>query len=127
MENSLILDTNAILRYLLDDDHDSYIKVTEAVQSDKCYLILPVVQEAVFVLEGYYHVPRQQIRYSFIRMKDAVIIPDEDIYLKVFDYYCEAPKLDFVDCLMCAYHSILGIDIFTFDKNLQKKILKIKE
>ena len=126
MENSYILDTNAVLRYLLDDDHDSYYKVMDTITENECYLIIPVVQEAVFVLEGYYGVPREQIRNSFVQMKDSVIIPDEDTYLKVFDYYCETPKLDFVDCLLGAYHSMLGIDIFTFDKDLQKKLLKIE-
>ena len=126
MENSYILDTNAVLRYLLDDDHDSYYKVMDTIKENECYLIIPVVQEAVFVLEGYYGVPREQIRNSFVQMKDSVIIPDEDTYLKVFDYYCETPKLDFVDCLLGAYHSTLGIDIFTFDKDLQKKLLKIE-
>ncbi len=122
MENSILLDANAVLRFLMDDIHDQHLKVKETIENRDCFLILPVVQEAVYVLEGYYNVPRELIRKSFIGFRDAVGIEDEDVYLKAFDYFTESPKLDFVDCILCSYCSERNLDVLTFDSKLQKKI-----
>ncbi len=127
MENNVLLDANAVLRFLMDDIHDQHLKVKEAIENSNCFLILPVVQEAVYVLEGYYSVPRDLIRKSFISFMDAVGIEDEDVYLKAFDYYTESPKLDFVDCILCSYHSERNLDVLTFDSKLKKKIGRTSE
>lgn len=122
MENKILLDTNAILRFLLDDLHEQYEMTKQAIEDSDCILILPVVQEAVYVLEGYYNVPRDRIVQSFIDLKDAVMIEDEDVCLKAFEYYTEQPKLDFADCILCGYHSVRKIDVLTFDRKLRKKM-----
>ena len=122
MENKILLDTNAILRFLLDDLHDQHEVIKRAIEESDCILILPVVQEAVYVLEGYYNVPRDRIVQSFTDLKDAVMIEDEDVCLKTFEYYTEQPKLDFADCILCGYHSVRKIDVLTFDRKLRKKM-----
>ena len=125
MENKLLLDANAILRYATDDIHEQHLIVKEAVENRDCYLILPVVQEAVYLLERYYNVSRDTISRFFIELKDAVGIEDEDVYLKAFDHFIETPKLDFVDCVLCSYHEVRKMDLMTFDKKLKGKIEKL--
>ena len=52
--NSIILDTNSIIRFLLDDVHEQYIIVSRKIKDNKCFTILPVIQEAVYVFEMFY-------------------------------------------------------------------------
>ena len=125
MENNILLDANAILRFLMDDVHDQHLKVKDTIENNDCFLILPVVQEAVYVLDGFYNVPRDLIRRSFTELKDAVRIEDEDVYLKAFDYFIETPKLDFVDCILCSYRTARGLDVLSFDEKLNRKIESI--
>ena len=125
MENNILLDANAILRFLMDDVHDQHLKVKDTIENSNCFLILPVVQEAVYVLDGFYNVPRDLIRRSFTELKDAVRIEDEDVYLKAFDYFIETPKLDFVDCILCSYHTVRGLNVLSFDDKLNRKIESI--
>ena len=125
MENNILLDANAILRFLMDDVHDQHLKVKDTIENNDCFLILPVVQEAVYVLDGFYNVPRDLIKQSFTELKDAVRIEDEDVYLKAFDYFIETPKLDFVDCILCSYRTARGLNVLSFDEKLNRKIESI--
>ena len=122
MENRILLDANAIIRFLLDDIHAQHLEVKRIIKSRNCCLVLPVVQEATYVLNEYYGIPRDLIKKIFERFKEAMIIEDEDVYSKAFEYYVESPKLDFVDCLLCAYHTTRNLDILTFDKKMKNKI-----
>ncbi|MBQ1546475.1 MAG: hypothetical protein IIZ59_02955 [Clostridia bacterium] len=36
-------------------------------------------------------------------------------------------SIDFVDCLLCAYHTVSGYEICTFDKNLNNLIKRESE
>ena len=122
MENRVLLDANAVLRFLLDDIHEQYLKASETIKSNHCFLVLPVVQEAAYILDEYYGVPRMLIKEKFIEIKKFIAIEDEDVYTKAFEYFAQTPKLDFTDCILCAYHSERKLDILTFDKKLKKKM-----
>ena len=124
MENNVLLDANAILRFLLDDIHEQHEIIMDAIENKECIAVLPSVQEAVFVLEGYYGVPREEICQAFLGFKDIIKVEDEDVYVKAFDCYMEKPKLDFVDCILYAYHTERGLTILSFDNKLNKKIQK---
>lgn len=122
MSRTVLLDTNAVLRFLLDDNHSQHLTVRQTIETEECWCILSVVQEAVYVLEGYYKVPREHITTAFLELKHVVKMEDEDIYCQAFQYYSESPKLDFADCLLCAYQKLRGLEILTFDRKLQKKL-----
>ena len=127
MNKKVLLDTNAILRYLLDDIHEQNIIVTEKIESHDCFCILPVIQEAVYVLEGYYSVPRDIIKTQFLLLKNVIEIEDEDIFTSAFEYYTETPKIDFADCILCGYQKNRNVDVLSFDQKLLKKLNTISD
>ena len=120
MENRILLDTNALLRYLLRDDETQYQMVTGIASSYDCVVLGNVLQETVYVLEGFYRVSRDVIREKIDAVLDFFIFPDKEIISSAMEYYCRSPKLDYVDCLLLAYYSCEGIDFFSFDKKLNK-------
>lgn len=125
MANEILLDANAILRLLLNDSTEKNKIVKETIEKERCLALMSVIQECVYVLEHYYNVPRDQIKDEFINLKTVVYVENEDIYDKAFDYFVKTPKLDFVDCLLCAYKELINIDVLTFDSKLKKKLESI--
>ena len=122
MQSKVVLDANAILRYLLDDIHEQYAAVQQTIENEDCCSILSVIQEAVYILENYYGAAREDIAAAFGTLADIIRIEDEDVCRRAFGYYVEIPKIDYVGCILCAYHSEREVDIFTFDQKLNKKI-----
>lgn len=82
---------------------------------------MSTIQEVIYILEGYYQIPRSEISKNVTLLKDIVEIEDEDVFVSAIQYYTENPKIDFVDCVMCGYQKNRNVDVLTFDKKLQKK------
>ena len=118
---TVVLDANAILRYLLKDIEEQYNEMCDLIASEKCVVYLEVVEEVVFVLQKQYNVEREEIKDSFIELMRDIDFDKPDILLIALNEYCSPPKLDFVDCLLCGY-SKTGRKVFSFDKKLNKKL-----
>ncbi|MBQ6503381.1 MAG: PIN domain-containing protein [Flexilinea sp.] len=125
MASKVLLDTNAILRYLLDDNHEQHLQVLETIKTKDCFCILSVIQEAVYVLNGYYAIPREPIKQIFSSLSEVISICDDDVLLKALDFFIETPKLDFIDCILCGYQVCRDYNVFSFDEKLNKKIKRI--
>ena len=117
----IIIDANAILRYILDD-----IKVqadsVESVLRDGNVLILPeVMAEVVYVLTKYYNQPRDTAVECLLEF-----LEDANCGSEVLRHAVETfgkSKYDFVDCLLYEYSKQADYKVFTFDKDL-KSLLK---
>ena len=57
-------------------------------------------------------------------LKEVVYIENKEIIIVALNYYDNKPKLDFVDCLLCAYKEIEQVDIFSFDKKLNNVLMR---
>ena len=123
--NNFMLDANAILRFLLRDIEEQYQIIKAIIANNRCYATLEVIAEVCYVLEGVYSAPRSIIADSLRLLNNHVIINDSDVFLRALEIYDEPPKLDFVDCLMYGFKKARGIEIFTFDKKLLKKLNEI--
>ncbi len=117
------LDTNYILRYLLNDNEKMASIAEEAIMHHEVYLSSEVLAETVYVLEGVYGLESRQISAVLIELIRSRNVSLHDKYMMVsaLEIFAER-KLDFVDCILCAYGDI--DDILTFDKKLQKCITK---
>lgn len=69
-----ILDTNAVLRYLLMDNPDMFKTVKESIINGDCYLYPEVMAEAVYVLKGVYGVERKDIAEALSRFWRKLIL-----------------------------------------------------
>jgi len=127
-----ILDTNCILRYLLDDIKLQADKVGELfnkAKKEKLEVVLPqvVVFEVQFVLSSYYLQKRMNIadRIEILISLDFLKAESQDIFAKALKFYREN-NISFVDSFLLSKCIIDKIDLFTFDKKLKNLFKKYK-
>ena len=120
-----LLDTNPILRHVLDDhpDHSArahtlFARIEQG--EERVQTTDTVIFEAVFTLERFYKVPRVEIRDTLLELLQlpGIVLPGKRFYRQVFGLWVQRPKLSFADC----YHGVM-VDrlklpaIITFDRD----------
>lgn len=118
----VLFDTNVVLRYLLNDIPEMADEAEQLIKNDTVGVTTEVLAEVVYVLGGVYHLSRTEIADAvklFLEDVPAVYLSDKKIIIAALDLYAEK-SLDFVDCVIWAYHHISGIDVKTFDKKLNR-------
>lgn len=125
-EPDAFLDTNVLLRQVLQDHPDHSPRATALIvaieQGQRAVRIADtVVFEAAFTLEKTYRAPRSDIRDALQPILDlpGVMLPGKRIFREVFTLYVTEPGLSFADC----YHAVLtkqvGLaTIISFDQKL---------
>ena len=116
-----ILDTNTILRCILQDDKETAALVNKRMADDECLIPPEVVAEIVFVLLKVYRLDREKIvqSVSALLSHKNVRVPHKGVVETALRYFGDT-TLDFVDCLMIGYAIVEGHRVFTFDKKLNK-------
>jgi len=114
----LIFDTNALLRYILQDNKEMADQVEEQIEHNSCFIPTEVVAEMVYVLSKVYNISKSDIVEAIIGVLsiDTVTTSNFDVIVRGLETYT-ASNLDFADCLMVGYRDA-GHDVFTFDKEL---------
>ena len=115
-KNTKLIDANVILRYLLNDNQEM-AQQAKAVIEGGAYTKPEIIAEVVYVLKGVYHATRSDIRTFIKEMLKSVYCVESDKVSYAVDVYADT-TLDFVDCLLIAYHVLGKEDVFTFDKKL---------
>lgn len=126
MEPDAFLDTNVILRQVLQDHPDHSIRATALIKEIEqgkraVRLADTVVFEAAFTLEKTYGVPRSDIRDALLPILElaGVVLPGKRMLSDVFDLYVREAGLSFADC----YHATLAKQlqlskILSFDRKI---------
>ncbi len=96
--NRHLLDANAVLRFLLQDNEEQFQYVKKVIRNENCYVTLEVLAEVCYVLEGLYQVLREDIISNFRKLNNDVVILNADVLFRALEIFDKAPKLDFVDC-----------------------------
>jgi predicted nucleic-acid-binding protein len=119
----VILDTNAVLRFITGDNIEKCQKVSELIDTNDCIVPIEVIAEAVYNLEKFYMYSRPLIAdeiKDFIAIKENLVVEEN-----VIRHGCNSfasTNLDFIDCLLVAYANVKGNQVFTFDNDLNKKL-----
>ena len=58
----VMLDTNMILRYLLNDNEDMALEAEDIIKKGQVYVTIEIIAEVVYVLKGVYSVEREKIK-----------------------------------------------------------------
>ena len=124
-EKVYLIDTNVILRYLLND-HKRFSPKAKAFMQDvaeglkKAELISVVVVECVYVMEKYYQIPKNEIvdKLSRILNIKGIINPDKSEILNSLIKY-ENSNADIVDCILAAKSSPQHV-VVSFDKDFKR-------
>ena len=121
------LDTNVLVRYIMQDDAAQAKKASRLIESltpeKPGFVPLVVVVELFWVLSSAYELSRAQIVEAFdalIRSKQLVVEKKDQVVraLRVFD----AGSADFPDCLIERTANAAGCEsVMTFDVGASKK------
>ena len=113
----VIFDTNMILRYLLNDNQEMANRAEQYLNAGDVYVTIEVIAEVVYVLHGVYTLDRRQIAETLKAFLLLVECREMRVLELALDSY-GARSLDFVDCVLYAYHVVKGAELATFDKKL---------
>ena len=118
----VMFDTNVILRYVLNDNEEMADRAEKYILDGNVWVTVEVIAEVVYVLNGFYELDRKEV-VSFVKdFLDVVECKEKDVLKLALDTY-EGKKLDFVDCVLYAYHQAYGWDIATFDRKLLRLLM----
>ena len=119
----VMLDTNIILRYLLNDDDQMASEAEQIIKNMSVQVTIEIVAEVVYVLKGVYHIGREEIRQCLFEFLSEVTTPEPEVLKLGIKTYAEQ-NLDFPDCILYAYYKVKGYEVKTFDKKLNKLLGK---
>jgi len=119
----LLIDANAILRYILNDNEEMADQVEQLLATKFVSVKNEVLAEVIYVLEKVYQLSREDIASVATEFMDLenVYADDMPVTMLALETFSQT-KLDFVDTLLYSYHIIRQATIFTFDKKLLSKI-----
>ena len=120
------IDTNLILRAILNDIPEQTEKVYKLLSTPSCIFYVPdqAITEAAFVLKNPdYGLPRENI---VLALREFLRTPrldyNKSLFHKVFETYLAHPKLSFNDCyLACHVAEREKTPLWTFDKALARQ------
>ncbi|MCL1899801.1 MAG: PIN domain-containing protein [Promicromonosporaceae bacterium] len=119
----MILDTNVILRHLLQDHAGHSADATRLFASAPRLLLVDLIAaEALYVMQSFYSRPRSEIAQalrSLIALPN-VVTPSEPALLRALDLFADQ-RMDFPDAYLVALaESSPGTSVATFDKGVRQ-------
>jgi predicted nucleic-acid-binding protein len=120
--NRTSLDTNIILRIVLNDVPEKAGRAAGYIDRTACYVSDIVIAECVFVLEKIYKLNRKTISTLMLNFLELETIAFNDTLIeKTFDIYAGSGKLSFVDCYSVIEAAANDSTLLTFDRAIIKK------
>ena len=117
-------DTNFVIRYLLADNQEMFVKTKEIFEQAKPGKISLIIEqtvftEIIFVLSSFYNVPRSKIAetLSEFLLYKGIVCEDKDSLLLALDIYSKQ-NLHIVDCILIAKARTANLPILSFDQKL---------
>jgi predicted nucleic-acid-binding protein len=116
-----LIDANVALRYILND-HEALAKAAhEVIDNERVMLRIEVAAEVIYVLSDVYQVNRKDTADTLQDFLDSdhVTSNHPDALIAALRFYADT-RLDFIDCVLLAFHIVEGWNVVTFDKKLGK-------
>jgi predicted nucleic acid-binding protein len=125
-----LIDTNLIVRYLVQD-HEKHAKAAGRLfdacdRGEVIVVLLPaVLAECIFVLESFYRHPRADIASALSRfisspgVQTSVEIDEVAVQLDALNRF-KRTKTHFVDCLIAATAAAEHLPVASFDHDFRK-------
>lgn len=126
----IIIDTNAILRFILKDVSTQHIEIFELIKKakyKKVKIIVPevVVFETFFTLKSYYEYGKESLLtvLESLLSADYFKVESNQIFMEAVKIY-RITNLELVDCFLVSKSKALNLKLFTFDNNIKKYLKK---
>ena len=119
-QNRMIsLDTNVVLRFLLNDIPEETKKADVLIKQNKVYVTDVTLMEIIYVLERALSLPRKEIKELIISFLSFANVVHNTVFLiDAVTFYSQHPSLSIVDCYASAEASAYHNRLVTFDKRL---------
>lgn len=75
----VMLDTNIILRYLLNDDERMASEAEHIIKNMPVQVPIEIFAEVVYVLKGVYHIGREEIRQCLLEFLSEVSTSEPEV------------------------------------------------
>ena len=115
----LSLDTNVILKFLLNDVPEQTKIATTTIKNNRVYVTDVILVEVIYVLEKVIELSRKDITtllISFLGFSNVVYNP---YFLEdVIQFYVQHTSLSIVDCYAAIEAKAYNNELVTFDKKL---------
>ena len=118
--SKILVDTNVVLRYLLRDN-EIQSQIAKVLIESGARLLPEVLMETSHVLRTFYGIDRPDISKQLLTVLRWVEMENKDVMIRAVEIFAET-KLDFVDCILVAYHELENVEVFSFDKKLNKQL-----
>lgn len=119
-----IIDTNIIIRIIVQDNPTLTEKALQIVETDECYVSTMVVAESIFTLQHHYGFDKKDmIKLRDFLMFSGLVVEDKWTVLKTLEDYSRE-NIEFVDLYLLHKTKSLNIQLGTLDKKLKSKFLK---
>lgn len=125
----VIIDTNVILRFFLNDIPEQKIIVEALLQKAKnktIFITIPqiVIFELDFILEKYYEFHKEEVidKLKTLVSTDYLRVESKELFIITLTLYSRE-NLSLVDCFLISQAKERNMEIFTFDKKLKNLIL----
>lgn len=126
---SLILDTNVFLRFLLDDVPSQAKEATKVLikaKSKRLKIFVPqiIIFEIFFALDKYYKFPKTEVieKVGTLLATSYLDIEDRTVFQEALEVY-KSKNIDFIDCFLICKARKNNSSLFTFDKDLSKLVI----
>lgn len=116
------LDTNVVLRFLLDDVPGQTKKVEKVISQKTVYVTDVVVVEIIYVLEQVYKIDRKEITkliLAFLNFSNVVY--NEYFLQNAIHFYANHPALSITDCYIAKESETYKNALITFDRKLSNQ------
>lgn len=126
----ILLDTNLIIRFILNDDPQKAIKVEKLLgDKNKSYLLLDmVVAEIIWVLKSYYGFEKALILDKINSLIHLNTIVCNKILLDKSLGVWEKNNISFIDSYLVAVAELEKVELYSYDLRFDKiKTIKRKE
>lgn len=118
------VDTNILLRFIIDDNKELADIAENILKSDECHLLPEVIPEIIYVLRSVYKYRREDIAQAIQRLLPLVVVKEQLLTNLALTYFAQF-NLDYVDCILLARNKLYGGEVVTFDKELEKKLATV--
>jgi len=118
------VDTNILLRFIIDDNKELADIAENILKSDECHLLPEVIPEIIYVLRSVYKYRREDIAQAIQRLLPLVVVKEQLLTNLALTYFAQF-NLDYVDCILLARNKLYGREVATFDKELEQKLATV--
>jgi len=121
----IYIDTNIIMRYLLEDHPVLSLKAKELIDDEnRIFISEAVAAEVVYVLFKVYKVEKQDIMNTLTGFfnKKNIYLENIEVIIKSLEFFA-INNMDYIDCLLLAFNKVSNVEVKTFDIQLNKYLI----